>query len=165
MSHRAGIKSIARGFTLIELLVVIAIIGVLSSIVLASLNTARTKANDTKRKADLNEVAKALTAYYLDNGFLPGQADGWCAPFRSPPGSDIWTLTGTNMPAPFLAPNYISQIPIDPRGYSDANTNYMFFINSTRGGSFTLGANMEGAGNGHTCSCGGPSFNYCITVY
>lgn len=37
-----------RGFTLIELLVVIAIIGILSSVVLASVNTVRCKEDPSK---------------------------------------------------------------------------------------------------------------------
>jgi prepilin-type N-terminal cleavage/methylation domain-containing protein len=58
---------IARGFTLIELLVVIAIIGILSSVVLASLNTARNKGNDAAVKADLEGIRSQAEIYYDNN--------------------------------------------------------------------------------------------------
>ena len=56
------------GFTLIELLVVIAIIGLLSSIVLASLGAARNKAADAAIQADLVGVRSQAEIYYADNG-------------------------------------------------------------------------------------------------
>lgn len=61
-------KNKNRGFTLIELLVVVAIIGILSSVVLSSLNGARSKARDAKRVADLKQIQLALEMYYDSNG-------------------------------------------------------------------------------------------------
>lgn len=64
-------KKINAGFTLIELLVVIAIIGILSSVVLASLNTARAKARDAYRKQELKQIEIALELYYDRHGNYP----------------------------------------------------------------------------------------------
>lgn len=55
---------LTRGFTLIELLVVIAIIGLLSSVVLASLNTARNKGRDTAIKAQLDSLRTQAEMWY-----------------------------------------------------------------------------------------------------
>ena len=68
-----------KGFTLIELLVVISIIGLLSSVVLASLNTAREKARDARRKSDLNQIRTALLLYFdkYDNWIQTGSGAGY----------------------------------------------------------------------------------------
>ena len=52
------------GFTLIELLVVIAIIGILASIVLSSLNSARRRSRDARRVADVRQIQLALELYF-----------------------------------------------------------------------------------------------------
>ncbi len=63
-------KNFKSGFTLIELLVVVAIIGILASVVLASLNTARAKGADAAVKANLTNT-RAQAAIYYDSSTIP----------------------------------------------------------------------------------------------
>ncbi len=60
-------KKYTRGFTLIELLVVIAIIGILSSIILVSLNQARLKGQDAKVMEQLQGLRSGAELYYSDH--------------------------------------------------------------------------------------------------
>ncbi|PIP73984.1 MAG: hypothetical protein COW88_00205 [Candidatus Lloydbacteria bacterium CG22_combo_CG10-13_8_21_14_all_47_15] len=82
-------RNTKKGFTLIELLVVIAIIGILSSVVLASLNSAREKSRDAKRVSDIKQLQLALELYFDANGEYPDATSK-------------------------LAPTFIPQIPTDP---------------------------------------------------
>src|ERR1700744_4592103 len=60
-------KALNKGFTLIELLVVIAIIGILASVILASLNSARAKGVDAAVKSDLENARDQAEIYYDSN--------------------------------------------------------------------------------------------------
>ncbi len=66
-----------KGFTLIELLVVIAIIGILSSVVLASLNTARGRGADAAIKSNLANIRAQAELYYDTNNSY-GTAGSTC---------------------------------------------------------------------------------------
>ena len=103
--------NLKTGFTLIELLVVIAIIGVLASIVLVFLSSARAKSRDAKRVATLQEMQKALELYYADNGKYPTYASG-CIPTWQ-----CWANTTTNNAGagtgPMLLSNYLDMTKIN----------------------------------------------------
>ena len=93
--------NLKKGFTLIELLVVIAIIGILSSVVLASLNTARGKGADAATKTNLNNIrAQAEIVYDNANGSYAGVcADANVVKGISAAASAqglTWTSTGNN---------------------------------------------------------------------
>lgn len=63
-----------KGFTLIELLVVIAIIGLLSTLAVVALNSARMKSRDARRLSDVKQIQTALELFYNDQGMYPPSA-------------------------------------------------------------------------------------------
>ena len=101
----------SRGFTLVELMVVISIIGLLSSVILASLNITRYRAYDSRRFSDLRNVESAINAYFADNGVYPTTGSAWQSVCGSP-----FTVTAQNVVVPsIVAGKYIASIPVGPQ--------------------------------------------------
>jgi prepilin-type N-terminal cleavage/methylation domain-containing protein len=99
----------SKGFTLIELLVVVAIIGVLSSIVLSSLNDARARARDARRQTDMRTIYNALVQYELDRGFVPITSS------YGESNNGGWDNSAVGGFLTFLVDDgYLSSVPIDP---------------------------------------------------
>jgi len=139
-----------KGFTLIELLVVIAIIGILSSVVLASLNSARQKSRDAKRVSDIKQVQLALELYFDTNKAYPT------------------TL------APLVTGGHIPAVPIDPLdvAYSYAAllvgtncTNYHLGITLEEAGHSTLDNDSDAAASLDICSGSAADFDGTDPVY
>lgn len=121
-----------KGFTLIELLVVIAIIGLLSTLAVVALGSARQKARDSKRLSDLKQVQTALELYYTDNNTYPtstnstlGTGNFVCL------GSGGWGATGCASP-------YMGLVPSDPGTGS-------YVYTSASGTSYSIVGAIEGA--------------------
>jgi general secretion pathway protein G len=106
---------LTAGFTLIELLVVIAIIGILSAVVLTSLNGARESARDAKRLSDVRQIQKALDMYYIDNDVYP-TSEWTCS------GGGTAVVWQTSPLATALDP-YLPTLPVDPGDEPGASWN------------------------------------------
>ncbi len=122
-----------KGFTLIELLVVIAIIGILSSVVLASLSSARVKSRDARRMADLNQIRTAVELYYSEHGHYPIMATNWTS-FDSTAykNNAITNPVATNL-ATALAP-YLPSGVADPQRGTAGDAGYLYRSESTTSG-------------------------------
>lgn len=124
-----------KGFTLIELLVVVSIIGVLATLVVANLNSARGRARDAARKSDLKNLSTALRLYFNDRGVYPANntsgdilgcgASGTSACVWGEP----WTVGTTT---------YMAELPADP--LSDQSYKYELGVASD---TFTLSSCLE----------------------
>lgn len=107
------VKQNQKGFTLIELLVVIAIIGLLASVVLLALGSARQKSRDAKRLGDVRQLASALELFFNDNNAYP-------------------TTYGS------LAPSYIGQLPSFPTPNDTCNTTSYVYTRNSSGSTYSL---------------------------
>lgn len=132
----------SKGFTLIELLVVIAIIGILSSVVLASLNSARVKGRDAKRVSDLSQVKLALELYFDSNRQYP-------------------TATSS------LVPDFIQTFPLDPLAaqfyeYDAVATTYVLKATLEDPDHVALTGDLDGTVLGLDCGTSGSESEYCV---
>lgn len=116
-----------KGFTLIELLAVIAIIGLLSSVVMASLNSARAKARDSLRISQMIELQKAIESYIASNGNPPvcniskNNSNVWCGGENSSVSNPLFIAALQ----PLVDGGFISRIPTDPtEGINHMNYEY-----------------------------------------
>ena len=116
-----------KGFTLIELLVVIAIIGILSSVVLASLNGARESARDSRRQTDLNQVRTSLALFRDQCGEFPSESEAAVSGSLGSANSCGTTLS-----------DHMSQVPTDP-----STGDYVYASNNQNDG-YCLAASLEG---------------------
>lgn len=118
-------KKLTTGFTLIELLVVISIIGILATLMIANLNSGRSRVRDAERKSDIKNITTALRLYANDNnGTFPTDS--------SIPWGDIWSNSdGSTI--------YMQKVPKDPLS---PDQDYVYTRGAT-GDTFTLYACLE----------------------
>ena len=101
-----------KGFTLVELLVVIAIIGILSTLSVVALNSARAKSRDARRLSDIKQIRTALDLYYDSSSTYPASCTttlgtGNCACLTSVG----WTNTSTTNCTGTI---FMQKVPSDP---------------------------------------------------
>ncbi len=123
-----------KGFTLIELLVVIAIIGLLSTLAVVALGSARVKARDSRRLSDLKQIQTGLELYYTDQNSYPA-GDG-----VNLATTDYICLNAAGFTTLDCANPYMPKVPADPK------TGYYKYTVGT--GTYTVEAYLEGEVNG-----------------
>jgi prepilin-type N-terminal cleavage/methylation domain-containing protein len=113
-----------KGFTLLEILLVVAALGILAGIVIVAINPGKQMADtrNAQRAVDVNTIINAIYQYAIDTGHLPQNI----LDLTADTAKEICTTGGTcgttyvNLSTD-LAPTYISSIPVDPQGGTDAS--------------------------------------------
>lgn len=132
-------KTLQKGFTLIELLVVIAIIGILSSIVLASLSSARSKGEDAAITATVSNMRSQAELLYSNiNSYGPVVTEAACS------GATSNTIFGTTTAGSLqsLTTDLIS------KAGGAANT----LCEVTAGGAWAVAATLKSDAAKHFCA-------------
>ncbi len=119
-----------RGFTLIELLVVMTIIGILSSVILISVNKTREDARDAQRLTEIRHFINTLEIYRLDNGTYPPSDTS------SPGCTGPTCLAG--LKKYLVDTGYTTAIPLDPK-HGDSDLGYRYCrLNPAQGNYYSI---------------------------
>jgi type II secretion system protein G len=133
------------GFTLIELLIVVAIIGILAAIISIVYVGAQEKSRDSKRKADLQSVASALTLFYNDKKAYIARGgaidDIVVGPRNAFPVSELVQLS---------VQGYLSFVPSDPlhKDQTGKKCEYLYYQNGPATNYKVASTNAESLGSG-----------------
>lgn len=128
-------KNNKQGFTLIELLVVIAIIGLLSTLSIVALNSARARSRDARRVSDIKQIQTALEMYYNVANQYP--AAGTLANDLSTSTSPAIKFGGTS----FMTAWPVAPTPFDnstATAHCNAGNNTYVYTQTSSGASYTL---------------------------
>jgi prepilin-type N-terminal cleavage/methylation domain-containing protein len=154
-----------RGFTLIELLVVIAIIGILSSVVLTSLSSARKKGRDARRLQDLHEMANRIALLGESTAFVGCTTSTYASTcttpdFNTAPVTDPSVAAGAAACAAgtLSAPCNYRVAKLSASGAPTASDWQICTYLETGGGSLTSGAVNVSSNSGYSVIQGGCSF-------
>lgn len=124
-----------KGFTLIELLVVIAIIGLLSTLAIVALNSARQKSRDAKRVSDIKQIQTSLELYFADQNAYPAGSALVLG------GASAATLSSTNgFAAAVAGTTYMGLVPSNP---TPGGANYSYTGSGTGNSTYSLTFTLE----------------------
>lgn len=146
-NQQLAINNQQSAFTLLELIIAMAIVAILSGALWGNFFTSITKGRDSRRKQDLDTIAKALELYYTDNRAYPTAFPGVGTPFVNPNNAQVV---------------YLQKTPSDP-AYPNATYCYPTIAAGTF---FKMYANLENTSDPKiipTISCGGVNYNYGVS--
>lgn len=137
------------GFTLLEVLLAISVIAILTGVLLSNLNEAGMSSRDKTRKASLDELQLAIELYKSQYGYYPAEGCGFDDPIlpdETPDdvdwdGNSVWTGDGPHSNSwanttaceeyiVGLVPDFIHELPSDPKDELTDNMGYLYRTNS-----------------------------------